>query len=81
PPTNTVTTSNTSSNYTKLRRNENQTIHDNMIPTSTTTTTTHNNNNNNNNNINNNDDDDGGTDPWVKRFECSFEDNDDDEST
>ncbi|CAF3561129.1 unnamed protein product [Rotaria socialis] len=80
PPTNTVTTSNTSSNYTKLRRNENQTIHDNMIPTSTTTTTTHN-NNNNNNNINNNDDDDGGTDPWVKRFECSFEDNDDDEST
>ncbi|CAF3886554.1 unnamed protein product [Rotaria magnacalcarata] len=24
---------------------------------------------------------DGGTDPWVKRFECLFDDNDDDEST
>ncbi|CAF2588184.1 unnamed protein product [Rotaria sp. Silwood2] len=46
-------TSNTSSNYAKLRRNNNITTHD-----------------------NNNDDDDT-LDPWVKRFECSFEDNDD----
>ncbi|CAF1168848.1 unnamed protein product [Rotaria magnacalcarata] len=68
PSTNTST--NTSSNYTKLRRNDNLTIHDNMTPTSTTT-----------NNNNNDDEGDGGTDPWVKRFECLFDDNDDDEST
>jgi hypothetical protein len=52
-------TSNTSSNYTKLRRTNDITAHD----------------------EDDDDDDDDALDPWVKRFECSLEDNDDDETT